>query len=277
MRTKGHIAGLCLGMFFLTIACSKAPKGILSEKEMQRVQADMMMADAIVGVNGNEYANDTAKLALYESVFRKHKITREKYDSSLVWYGKNLDIYMKVYERIIADLSMKIHDLGDVQTVAVSSSQRDSVEIWPRRSYLTLSPQSVFSGVTFDITPDAVYPSGSTFVLGMRVWGLREGTKLCPEIRVSAEQRDTVIRMENKITEDGYYQTILRTMPTRQVRKIYGYIWMNNTDSTYNKIYIDNITLTRYNYGTEFKVLDEDKPLLEEDKILLEEKKPLEE
>ncbi|MDR2968206.1 MAG: DUF4296 domain-containing protein [Tannerellaceae bacterium] len=263
MRNKGHIAGLCLGMFFLAVACGKTPKGILSEKEMQQVQADMILADALVGVKGNEYANDTSKLALYESVFRKHKINREKYDSSLVWYGKNLDIYMKVYERIIADLGIRIHDLGDIQTVAVSSSKRDSVEIWPRRTYLTISPQSVFSGATFDIKPDIIYPSGSTFVLGMRVWGLRDGMELCPEIRVSAEQRDTVIRVESKIDKDGYYQTILRTMPTRQVRRIYGYIWMNNTDSTYNKIYIDNITLTRYNYGTEFEVLEEEKPLEE--------------
>lgn len=256
MRNKGHIVGICLGMFFLTVACSKVPKGVLSEKEMQRVQTDMLMADALVGVDHKDYSNDTTKVALYESVFRKHKITQEKYDSSLVWYAKNLDIYMKVYERIIADLGRNIHDLGDVQTVAVSSSKKDSVEIWPRRPYLTLSPQTVFSGVTFDIKPESNYPSGSTFVLGMRVWGLKEGMEFYPEVRVRAEQRDTVIRAENKILKDGYYQTILRTMPTRQVRRVYGSVWMNNVDSTYNKIYIDNITLTRYNYGTEFDVYE---------------------
>lgn len=259
MRNKGHIVSLCMGMFFLTVACSKAPKGILSEKEMQRVQTDMMLADAFVEVNYNEYSGDTTKAALYESVFRKHKITQEKYDSSLVWYAKNLDIYMKVYERIIADLGVKIHDLGDVQAVTVSSSKKDSVEIWPRRPYLTLSPRSVFSGVTFDITPESNYSSGSTFVLGMRVWGLKEGMEFYPEIRVNAEQRDTVIRAENKIVKDGYYQTILHTMPTRQVRRVYGYVWMNNTDSTYNKIYIDNITFIRYNYGTAFEEFAEKK------------------
>ncbi len=257
MRNKGHIVSICLGMFFLTIACNKAPKGVLSEKEMQRVQTDMLLADAFIGVNYNEYSNDTTKAALYESVFRKHKITQEEYDSSLVWYAKNLDVYMKIYERIAADLGMKIHDLGDVQAVAVSSSKRDSVEIWPRRTYLTLSPKSVFNGVTFDIKPESNYSSGSTFVLGMRVWGLKEGMAFYPEIRVNAEHRDTVIRAENKIMEDGYYQTILRTMPTRQVRRVYGSVWMNSVDSAYHKIYIDNITLTRYNYGTDFEVFEE--------------------
>lgn len=260
MHNKGHIVSICLVLFFLTVACSKVPQGVLSEKEMQRVQTDMLLADAFIGVNVKEYGNDTAKVALYESVFRKHRITQAEYDSSLVWYAKNLDVYMKVYERVIADLGKEIHELGDVQAVAVSSTKKDSVDIWPRRPYLTLSPRSVFNGVVFDIKPESSYSSGSTFVLGMHVWGLKEGMAFYPEIHLSAEQRDTVIRAEDKITQDGYYQTVVRTLPTRQVRRVFGSVWMNSVDSSYHKIYIDRITLTRYNYGTEFETDQEEAP-----------------
>ena len=89
----------------LLAACSKVPDGILSEKKMQGVLTDMLLAEAMVNVDYNTYKSDTMKLALYESVFRKHDITQAVYDSSLVWYGRNLDIYMEVYNRVLADLN----------------------------------------------------------------------------------------------------------------------------------------------------------------------------
>lgn len=257
MHNRGHIVSICLVMMLFAASCSKAPKGILTEKEMQRVQADMLIADAMLGVNYKDYANDTAKVALYESVFQKHNITQAKYDSSLVWYGKNLDIYMKVYERIASDLGKQIHDLGDIQAEVTPTTKNDSVDIWPRRSFMTFYPKSVFNGVIFDIKPDKNFPSGSSFVLGMRVWGLPEGMESYPEIRINAEQRDTTIRATQTITKDGYYQTVVRTLATRQVRRVYGSIWMNNADSVYHKIYIDSLDLMRYNYGTEFKIVGE--------------------
>ena len=69
---------------------------------MQGVLTDMLLAEAMVNVDYNTYKSDTMKLALYESVFRKHDITQAVYDSSLVWYGRNLDIYMEVYNRVLA-------------------------------------------------------------------------------------------------------------------------------------------------------------------------------
>ena len=58
----------------LLAACSKVPDGILSEKKMQGVLTDMLLAEAMVNVDYNTYKSDTMKLALYESVFRKHDI-----------------------------------------------------------------------------------------------------------------------------------------------------------------------------------------------------------
>lgn len=67
----------------LLAACSKVPDGILSEKKMQGVLTDMLLAEAMVNVDYNTYKSDTMKLALYESVFRKHDITQAVYDARL--------------------------------------------------------------------------------------------------------------------------------------------------------------------------------------------------
>lgn len=254
--------GVGLGVVVVLMACSKVPDGILSEKKMQYVLTDMLIAESMVNVDYNAYRSDTMRLALYEGVFRKHGITRAYYDSSLVWYGRNLDIYMKVYDRVLADLDRRINDLGDVQADAVPVSNQDSVDIWPRRQFLALMPSSVFNGVIFDIKPQTAYSSGSSFVLGMRVWGLNEGMRHVPEIRISAEQEDTVLTVDDKILRDGYHETILRTLPTKRVKRVYGYIRMDNKDTAYYKVYVDSLNLMKYNYGKTF-----DKPSSAEDTI----------
>lgn len=242
----------------LLAACSKVPDGILSEKEMQGVLRDMLLAEAMVNVDYNAYKSDTMKLALYESVFRKHDITKAVYDSSLVWYGRNLDVYMKVYDRVLADLNKQINNLGDIQADAAPVSNRDSVNIWPRRSYMVLSPTSVFNGTTFDIRPEIDYSSGSSFVLGTRVWGLSRKMDNYPEIRLSADQGDTTLTVNSQITKDGYHETILKTIPTKKVKRVFGYIRLDNTDTTYHKIYIDSLSLMKYNYGKEFGEISKD-------------------
>lgn len=250
MRKRLHRYSVVLLMSTLLVACSKVPDGILSEKQMQAVQIDMQLAEAMISVNSKDFSDDARKEALYRSIFRKHDITEALYDSSLVWYGRNLDIYMKVYDRVLADIDARQKALGDVQASAVSSSQQDSIDIWPRRTSLTLDPDALFNGVTFDIQPETNYSSGSSFVLGMNVWGMNKQMHLKPEIRISVDQGDTIITVNDQIVRDGYHETLLKSIPTKQIKRVYGYIRLDNTDSTsYYKVYVDSISLMKYNYG----------------------------
>ena len=95
------------------MGCSPVPDGILSQKEMQAVVEDMQIAEAMISSDRETYQDNAQKLALYESVFRKHHITRAEYDSSLVWYARNLDIYMRVYNMVTDGMEARIDALGD--------------------------------------------------------------------------------------------------------------------------------------------------------------------
>lgn len=250
MRKKLHRYGVILLIGAFVAGCSKVPDGILSEKQMQAVQVDMQLAQAMVNMNAKAFPDDARKEALYQSIFRKHRITQAVYDSSLVWYGRNLDIYMKVYERVLKDLDERQKALGDIQAKAAPASKQDSVDIWPRRKYLVLEPHALFNGTTFDIRPETNYPSGSSFVLGMDVWGLNKRMLFKPEVRISVEQEDTTLTINDKIERDGYHETVLQSIPTQKVKRVYGYIRLNGLDSlSYHKIYLDSLNLMRYNYG----------------------------
>ena len=239
-----------LGFVCLLAACSKVPDGILSQQDMRAVLKDMLVAESMVYVDNEVFRSDTMKQALYESVFRKHGIDQALYDSSLIWYGKNLDLYMDVYERVQRDIEQDINNLGDVQAKAtIATVNMDSVNIWPRRDFLAISPRGLFNGVTFDIQPEVRYSSGSTFVLTMNVWGLEKKMLQKPEVHICADQQDTTIVVNKKILMDGPNKVVVKTVPTKGVRRVYGYIRMNMTDSTSHKVYIDHLKLIKFKYG----------------------------
>lgn len=251
MRNKLCRYGVTVLAAALLFSCSKVPDGILSEKEMKAVLIDMQLAEAMISTDYNKYKEDAEKEALYQAVFRKHDIEQAVYDSSLMWYGRNLDVYMQVYDLVLAELNERQKALGDVQASAAPVSKQDSVDIWPRLTYLNFEPHALFNGVTIDIKPETNYPSGSSFVLGMRVWGLNDKMKNRPEIRLSANQGDTIITVNDKILHDGYHETTLRTLPTKQVKSVYGFIRLDGKDdsTSYFRIYVDSLNLMRYNYG----------------------------
>ena len=112
MRNSLHRYSVVLLLGALLAGCSKVPDGILSEKKMQAVQTDMQLAEAMISLDNKGFPDNAHKEALYQSIFRKYKITQAEYDSSLVWYGRNLDIYMKVYDRVLADLNNRQKALG---------------------------------------------------------------------------------------------------------------------------------------------------------------------
>lgn len=269
MQTKSKYSIAFLILFLLT-TCSKVPDHIIPEKKMQELVIDMHLAEALMTSDYKKYNNDSIKKSVYQSVFVKHKITQAEYDSSLVWYAQNLDLYLKVYDRAKIDVEERINDLGDVQAIASPSSNQDSINIWPRRSSLQLTPQSQFNGVVFDISPDVNYSSGSSFVLGMKVWGLMNGSKSYPEIRISADQGDTIITSNQIITKDGYKEIVVKSLPTKQIKRVYGSIRLDNTDSTYYKIYMDSLNLMKYNYGSAAMEVEEEGEL-QEDLSIVEE------
>lgn len=265
MRSKLNISLVAgIAAFTLMLSCSKTPSDILPQKKMKEVLVDMHLAEAMINSDYKEYNANEKKEALYKSVFDKHGITEADYDSSLVWYGRNLDVYMQVYENVVAELNARKKALGDIQPDAAPNSNRDSVNVWNRFDFLTFIPEAPYNGVYFDFVPQGGYKAGSTFVLAMDVWGLNKNMTQAPEVRLSVEQTDTTFTSMRYITHDGLNQLMVKSRPLKPIRRVYGYIRLEESDDDYHyhKIYIDSIRLMRYNYGTDIKLEKENIPQL---------------
>lgn len=237
-----------IGLFavILLSSCSHTPKGIIPEKKMRDVLIDMEMAEIIINENPDVYMSLDKKKALFRSVFEKHHLTEAEYDSSLMWYGRNIDIYMQVYDRAIEEVDERIKDMGDMQVEAFDAPYADSINVWVDKKYYVFFPKAVSNMVVFDLKPVEPYSADSRFVWEMQFWGLSSDKKQYIELNLRVDQMDTTVMAKAEINTDGLHRLTLHGIPDKPVERIYGYIRMKSSIVPYRKIYIDGLRLTKY-------------------------------
>ena len=80
------------------------PRNILSNREMRDVLYDLHRADGAIQVAGYNYSHDQEVAGYYNAILEKHGITQAHFDSSLVWFTDNPQIFNKIYPKVIARL-----------------------------------------------------------------------------------------------------------------------------------------------------------------------------
>ena len=233
----------------MAASCSRVPKHILSERKMRVVLYDMLLAEAMVDVKNESFPTNADRQMVYDAVFSKHRITQAVYDSSLIWYGKHMDLYMSIYKLVLKDVNENYNALGAINSNMLSGdmSLQDSIDIWISKRSEIFKPELTFNTVTFDISPESPYPAGSSYIFELSVWGLPPDMKQKPVIHLCAVQADTITSIRQEITGDGYNEAILKTATGKEVRRIYGYIILNDVHVPYHRIYLNDIRLMKYN------------------------------
>jgi hypothetical protein len=232
----------------MAASCSRAPRDVIPEKKMRKVLYDMQMAEAMVETEFEKYKTNEEKQQLYDAVFAKHKITQAKYDSSLIWYGENMDLYMSIYKLVLKDIEKDIAAMGDIKQDPLSGEMaaKDSLDVWIQRNAFVFKPRNMLTRLVFDIKPQLPYSHGSIYTFGFNVWGVLPSMKDKPRVKLSAVQGDTVIFVHKEIIGDGYFEATLKTIDTMQVNRIFGYVFVNNAENCH-RIYLNDIQLMKYN------------------------------
>ncbi|MDR0733034.1 MAG: DUF4296 domain-containing protein [Dysgonamonadaceae bacterium] len=134
MKINYWIPLFILSAFFT--ACDNRPFHVLSDKKMEAVLFDVYIAQAEMNNNREVFSDSARKHDLLNAVFRKHKITRADFDSSLVWYSDNLERYVKVNEKIIQRYAQMTEDLKNRQLENPEMLIAKRAADFPRNGYV---------------------------------------------------------------------------------------------------------------------------------------------
>lgn len=95
---------LCL---LIVAGCQRRPDHVLAEKDMVSLMIDLQLAESYTDMEYSGIDLPTYRRQLAESVLMAHNVSREELDSTLSWYGRNLDEYSKLYEKVDKGMAEK--------------------------------------------------------------------------------------------------------------------------------------------------------------------------
>lgn len=230
----------CIAVLY---SCSRRPSNVLAERDMTDVLYDIQLAQAMMTsyIDPN-YNNVDYKDALVKSVLDKYRISQADFDTSLVWYSDNMDIYMEMNDTVSARLRARTEILRKEISERNKSADELRNRLLPYHFQLTESdPTLSFNVDSFRVkTMDMKH-----FKLTFDVQGLM------PQSKVSAglyfTYKDTSIQKTIIIDNNIGYQIDKPQMPDSLLKGVSGFIHLRHTSLPtqvllYNIQYMDSIS-----------------------------------
>ena len=259
--------------------------GVMSKDKMADLIVDLQIAEAYIDSHSQDFVDDSSKKVLKQSIFKKHGITQQDYDSSLVWYAHNMEDYIKAYDKALGKLQArqeklsrtKVDDnsnpaemMGAAPTPGNGSSRPaaarhndkkltthtigtdikgDSADLWKGTRHYMLAQGAKRGFITFDTPPDASKKPGDRYQLAYKLY--RGGNEFKVSLNVDYTDGSTS-QITRSTNSDGWVTVDVQSDTTRHVRRIYGYVSYDiKRGST---AYVDSLMLMRThiskgNYG----------------------------
>ena len=243
MKAKLYISFVLAVCFFSS--CGNRPSSVLSEKKMESVLYDLYIAEIEIRHNASEFNRDTLlKGQLLESVFKKNRISKAKFDTSLVWYVANLEKYNKINDRLIARYDVEIALL-----------QKQQEEIEKKKNETVTDTTFIYSPETIIIHP-AYRNNLFSFIIDEKVQlnkqkryyiefqtiGINNITKP-PIFTFNIQCNDTTYVYRDTIKEDIFYKKDHFLPLMKRAQKIYGSIYI--PEEINKPIFITNFNITQ--------------------------------
>lgn len=217
---------ILVAAFFLS--CSDRPKNALSEKEMVNLLVDMQLAEAYE--NTLNTSNSKSRLDLGKRVLEAHNISQESLDTTLAWYGRNVDDYAELYDKVDKEILKR-----KKKYTAVEDAQTVSDDLWPYPEHLLFSSQSDDDTFSF-IFPISDLEKGNSLHWNFYLPN-STGIKSILGVEYSDGRGEVIINNSNKSINKIEFQTDT----AKEVKRIFGSIHIK--DSKAFPVYIDSIAL----------------------------------
>lgn len=159
-------------ILILLIACSKTPGYVISENKMAKILADIHTAEAVVDANSSTFRFDSARQAFKQSICMRYGVTTQELDTSLYWYGQNLEEYMKVYDKTIEILEDRIAETEKAGGKSTDQPQAisldgDSVNLWQGPVSIRNSIGNASDFLTFAFNTDQNWERGDRYTVSL--------------------------------------------------------------------------------------------------------------
>lgn len=227
----------------MMVACSDRPADIIPESEMVEILADIQIAEAYErnGNAGPEF-NGANRELIGRGVLMDHGVSVEEMDSTLAWYGRNMDEYSKLYKKVdqrLAALQQKY-----AKAAGESDNGGPSTDLWPYGRHLVVDRNQLTQGLVVNIQLPDISP-GDRLMWKMRTHG---ATRRRLILGVDYDDGRSEIVDNSNSSPELWVETSLQTDTLAKVKRIFA---MLDVEHTVPRVFIDSIQLLHYPFSIE--------------------------
>lgn len=229
----------------LLSSCGKEiPDEIIQPSKMEKVLYDYHLT---LGMSEN--SKNTEKEARKKYVFQKHGITAADFDSSMVWYTRESQELMGIYENLnkrfkreYEHVERLLESREEINTRSFASG--DTVNIWMKEDILWFTKAPLNNKLTFEIKVDTTFHQRDAFDWNMDWYFMAEGEAIIG-LNVIYDN-DSVIGITKSITESGSQSIYLHTDSAYNIKSLNGFVYVPQNQAKQPNILLHKINLTRY-------------------------------
>lgn len=198
------------------------PSDVIQPHEMARLMADVHIAEAVIDNDRAHFHTDSMKQKMKQSVYARHGVSTEQVDSSLAWYGRNINMYMDVYDETIELLEHRLIESGNrVAAANALSISGDSVDVWPGARYVVFNRRMPSDIITFSFDRDPNWERGDNYTWRAKFFNIHGDASWA----IGAEYNDgSVEYLNSNINDDGWKEIRLQTDSLLEPVRIFGYL-----------------------------------------------------
>lgn len=240
------LLGMLAGCLSLASCKKKMPSEVIKPAEMESILYDYHLAQAL----GSEYNGEERykRELLIQYVFEKHHVTEAEFDSSMVWYTRNMEELGNIYknlEKRYEDANKNLAQLYQTRKTNRAASG-DTVSLWSERTMYVLTAASLTNRLTFEQETDTTFHPLDRFVWQMDVsrpvkseGELYAGLTVC----YRNDSTNSVVRM---LSGEGKQQLTLKA-DTLPMKSLHGFVfYKDSVASEVVPVVLKDIALTRY-------------------------------
>lgn len=197
---------------------------------MVDLMVDMELAEAYSNVSFSGGAD--ARIEMGRRVLEKHGVSEETLDTTLAWYGRNLDTYTQLFDKVDKELMKRRKHYTEVPGEKV----KEADNLWPYNTHLVISPLSGYESMSFslkkpeikkgDIVEFSLFLPNATAVKNTLGVEYSDG---------SGEATVATFSSSHEV------KVLLQTDTAKKIERLYGVLNVNNARAL--PLYIDSISI----------------------------------
>ncbi|MBQ5887787.1 MAG: DUF4296 domain-containing protein [Bacteroidaceae bacterium] len=257
MRCKA-VRIFSLLLLVLLVSCRvETPKNILSQGKMGEVLYDYHLARALI--DKEHYAGYYKEKLVYRAVFEKHGITKEMFDSSLVWYNRHPKQMVEVYKGLESRIKNEQASFALLRSARVDGVDLDFAhlgsnisELWTSHNVKMLSAVPLNNKLAFSfVTPkDSTFMAGDSLSFSFNVKFISQNrTDILQQAfaAINYEYNDKTTGAHEVIVDSpGHYELYVPRNYGSRLKSMDGYVYYYDNDTVgAARMIISDISLRR--------------------------------